>query len=214
MNKISWLVLLSTLSLSCSKHHPLEVQREPLKVAERGPEVYIPTKIWESLVPKGVTVDSFTFVPLKVLLTEKNPGVLQQKEILLEFPRGGGELDFSQYLGNRVGTFFIQFIFDDDSQVGIQSHFISNTKPRKVEGKTWGLGCGKYAVVNQLMDKEGFKAGLTANTFNLRHLSVYGGSFVFAKIEGSQLRMAQVSLKDSRYPEMFCDIKPQHQGNE
>lgn len=214
MNKIIFFCLSIFLGVGCSQHHSVEIQREPIKIADRGSEIYVPTKIWESLVPAEVKVDSFTFVPMKVLLKEKNTGVLKQKEMFLEFPRGGGELDFSQVLGDRVGTFYLQFIFDDESKAGIQSHFISQAKQRKVDGKVWGLGCGKYAVVNQLMEKEGFENGLTANTFNLRHLSVYGGSFVFAKIEGSQLRMAQVTLKDSRYPEMFCGIKPIHQDKE
>lgn len=174
---------------------------------EQGPDVNIPTQIWEKFgnVSGKNTV---TFGDIVVRLKEKNPGVLVEEELTFKFPRGGGEIDLSKYVKlDNPGSFYVFFEFEDlpKGEAG-KAYFISRAKKRKIDQEVWGSGCNKYLDIKKFIYGEGLKSGIEVNTTRSRHLSVLGGTFFFA----NDSKVAQVSFKDTSQPQLMCEEEIKH----
>lgn len=187
------------------------VEEEPgaIQVRETPSEVMIPSSIWDHIYSDPQSKPHLTFVPLKIQLKEKNPGILSKEEIVIQLPRGGGEIDLSQFVKTKQGSFFVQFLFDQ--KVSAEKsfiYFVSRNRKRKVDGEILGSGCKSYFDVKQYLTKAEKTGGLLLNTTRLRHLSVLGGTFVFAHVIGKEVRLSQVTFRDSKNLKYFCESRP------
>lgn len=145
------------------------------------------------------------FMPIAVILEEKNAGVLQHSPLRLEFPRGGGSVDFSKYLTGEPGSFFVKFEWPDMEEAeNMQSWYVSKAHRRKIGSEYWGTGCNKYFKITQGLQKALKTGGLKLNTTHERHLTVLGGHFVFSGRKNGQTFVSQITFKDSAHPEYFC----------
>jgi hypothetical protein len=146
------------------------------------------------------------FVPVDVILTEKNPGVLSQSPIRIRLPRGGGAVDLAQYTTERQGSFFVRFEWPDQEGAGsIESWFVSKARKRKLGSEMWGAGCQSFFRITKGLAKAQSGEGLKVNTTRLRHLTVLGGHFIFSSRKSGQTSVSQVTFRDSRYPQYFCE---------
>jgi hypothetical protein len=143
-------------------------------------------------------------------LKEKNPGVLREKDISIQFPRGGGEVDLAQYVNDKQGSFFLRFDFEkaNNMEINQKIFFISQNRKRKLDGIIHGSGCKSFFNVKAYVSKMNDKEGILLNTTQLRHLSVLGGTFLFANVGPHEIRMAQITFKDSKHPQYFCEPTP------
>lgn len=146
------------------------------------------------------------FMPVDLILTEKNPGVLKDPSVMIHLPRGGGTIDLAPYMGDQAGSFFVRFAYPEvEEGQELQSWFVSKARQRKLGDEVWGAGCGKFFKVSQGLAKVMKGEGLKVNTTRNRHLTLLGGHFVFATKKNGQNFLAQATLKDSRYEALYCE---------
>ena len=171
------------------------------EISEMGTDVRIPSEIWKKIGGEEGK-DTVTFSPLKVRLVEKTAGTLIEPEIEIHMPRGGGEIDLSQFVKNQTGTFQVYFVFEDEPDAEkFQAYFVSRARKRKIDGEVWGAGCNKYMDLKNFILKDAKKKGIEVNVTRNRHDTVLGGSFVFAL---ASRQVTQVTFTDSSQPHLFC----------
>lgn len=144
-------------------------------------------------------------LPAKVYLIEKNRGILGGNKSL-ELGKGGGEIDLSKWLSDKRGSFYIVFEPQEMPEGSVlKVYFLSRAKKRRVDGDNVGSGCNTYLDITSYYNKTMKKEGFLANTTDARHLSLLGGTFVFVvTTEKGPLQLTQVSVTDSRYPQLLC----------
>lgn len=146
------------------------------------------------------------FTNLGVYLKEKTEKTLKKDAYHIQLPKGGGEVDFANLVGERNGSFFLAFDLESFKEASdFKIYFVSEVKKRKVGEEILGAGCNKYFDVTSLFTKTQKEKGLLINTTRLRHLSVLGGHFVFVGKKEKQIFLSQLSFKDSKNSEMFCE---------
>lgn len=189
--------------------HESEEGRE-VTVSALAKDISVPTEVWDEMQKSedGSEVDNskgVQFMGVKVILTEKNPGVLKRSPVKIELPRGGGTIDFAEYVGDNPGSFYVSFEWPEAEDLKeVKTWFVSQARIRNVGDEKWGAGCNKYFRVSAGLLKEMKSGGLKANTTRNFHLSVLGGHFIFALKKHRQLIATQVTFYDSRHPEYFC----------
>lgn len=172
-----------------------------IEMTEWGADVKIPQKIWDQFGNVGGK-EQMSFSAIQVRLVEKNPGVLIDPEVVIKFPRGGGEIDLAQVVKDQAGTFRVYFDLEEvASDDKMKAYFISQARKRKIDGEVWGAGCNKYMDIKKFILGAGKDHGIEVNTSRSRHDSVLGGTFFFAS--GTQI--TQITFKDSKQAHLFCD---------
>ena len=147
-----------------------------------------------------------SFNEIKVVLTEKNPNVLNEKSYTIQFPRGGGFLDLAKYVSNQNGSFYIHFqLPGDDKADQIKAFFVSKAKKRRLDGEVWGSGCKSAVEISSFYKKAISSGKFEVNTTRDRHLSLIGGHFIVSVNDGKQIKVTQVTIYDSRRADLMCD---------
>jgi hypothetical protein len=165
-----------------------------------APEIRIPSKIWD-LVQAQTKEESFSFASIKVVLKEKNDGVLLAPEISIELPRGGGQIDLSKYVRDTKGTFRVFFEIPELKALpSFQAFYVSNARKRRLDGELWGVGCQKFLTMTDYFISHLSDEGIEVNVTRGRHLTVLGGHFIFSA--GQQI--TQVTFTDTTQLQMFC----------
>lgn len=155
---------------------------------------------------KTVVKTGAVFAGIKVLLREKNAGVLRDKKVSIELPKGGGEIDLAKYMGEKKGTFFLNFDFPEMQDASFKKViFVSESKRRKVEDEVIGSGCNVFYDLTNSITKNFDGQGIKLNTTKDRHASVIGGHFLFSAKKEGQTIVSRVSFTDSARPELFCE---------
>lgn len=171
----------------------------------RADEIAIPAEIWSRL-DRETKPESFTYSTGVVVLKEKNSGVLREPEIRISLPRGGGQIDLAEYLGQVSGTFFLKFEMEEFQPFeSMDVFFVSKSRKRKVDGEEWGAGCGKIFSLKSFMTKVGLEKGIEVNTTRARHVSLLAGHFVFGWNDGKRMKVTRVSFTDSSKNNLLCE---------
>lgn len=180
---------------------PLVSSARTYELTETGPDARIPTEIWKKIeVVEGR--DTMTFSLVKVRLVEKTPGVLVDPEVIIQLPRGGGEIDLSKFVRDMQGTFRVFFELEEmTDETKMNAFFVSQARKRRIDGEIWGAGCNKYMDILSFILKDGKTKGIEVNTTRNRHLSVLGGHFFFSM----KNQVTQVTFTDSQQSHLFCE---------
>jgi hypothetical protein len=145
------------------------------------------------------------FMGIKVYLYEKTPGIMRGSNFLVHFERGGGELDLANYLSDRNGSFYIAMEPDvNEPLADLRVFYVSQGRKRRVDGGIWGAGCGVFMDITSYYYKTHKDAGILTNTTRERHVTVLAGQYVFYAHKGGSLLMSQLTIKDSRFPRLYC----------
>lgn len=153
-----------------------------------------------------VTEDvSVQFIPLKVTFTEKNPGVLKQPAIQYVLPNGGGHIDLSKVVGTVSGSFFVKVEVDLDPKDSPSYWFVSRSKKRRIEGEIWGGGCNTFYSLDKFAEKQLFTGEFLVNTTRDRHVTLLGGSFLFASRKSRDIKIAHLTFSDTTKDQLFCE---------
>lgn len=162
----------------------------------------------EGASKEGDSDEGFVFNEVKVLLTEKNPGIIRDKSVTLAFARGGGEIDLAQYVTENQGSFYVGFEFPEMEETEIKKVlFISHARKRKIDNQIFGAGCNEFYDITARFLKEMKGEGIKVNTTRKRHVSVLGGTFVISAQKGKQHYVTQVTFNDSSSPQLLCQVK-------
>ena len=160
----------------------------------------------ERLLKKKPPLDPISF---HVWLIEKTHGVLGGQNWDLKFPVGGGYLDYRYFIPESItGTFFLQVKYDAEMDPkDTKIYYLSNAKIRQLEGKPIGNGCGRYFDITDYWKKSMAGEGLVLNTFGNRHLSVTDGTLFFVVPYRGKIRIAHLTIRDSRHRDLSCDVE-------
>lgn len=218
------LTLLVGMTMSCTpKEGYIGHSYQEVKVDELAEEIKIPSKAWDLIEGKKADPHAaaaegehgaaptlnkdFIFSEIQVFLVEKNPGVLKRPAYKISLPRGGGEIDLSNYIGISPGTFYVGFEYPEfvDAQEK-KVLFVSEAKKRKIDDVVYGLGCNQFVDITAKYFEAMKHEGIKVNTTRDRHLSVLGGHFLFAAHKGATVYISQVSFTDSNRKNLFCEV--------
>lgn len=150
------------------------------------------------------------FLDVDVRLRSSAPGVLMDHS-KIALPRGGGEVDFKNYVVGSKGSFYLTFHIKRSGEENERAQtprifYLSEARKRKIAGESYGAGCKKYMDVTNVMMKSFEDGGFQLNATEQRYLSVVGGIFYFVDFSSEQkIYLAAVRFKDSRYMDLMCE---------
>lgn len=203
-----------------SHGYQVEVKQE-VKITEFTDDIKIPSQAWDLLEFKSheaspaagghgaeapaAAAKALVFSEVTVVLAQKNSGIIKGETVKISLPKGGGNIDLSQYVTGKKGTFFVGFEFPQfENAIQKKIVFVSGTKKRKIGGQIFGSGCNQYFDITDKFLKEMKGEGLKVNTTQERYLSVLGGTFLFAAKKEAETHVAQVTFTNSQFPSLFC----------
>lgn len=209
-----WMLLLLG---ACSKEPGYHVaEYKQIKIQDLPEEVKIPGQAWDMLEFKAqqpeahavASAKSLVFAEVSVYLVERNPGVIDGKALKISLPRGGGTIDLSRFVTDQRGSFYVGFDFPEFQEAsGKKVLFVSKARKRRLGSEVFGAGCNQFFDITEEYFKNMAKEGLKVNTSQDRHLSVLGGSFLFAAEKGSEVHLAQVRFTNSQKSKFFCEVR-------
>lgn len=146
------------------------------------------------------------FTPIRVFLVEKNRGILTQGHTEIVYPAGGGELDLSQFVLTKKGSFYFAVDFLPDLPAEERHiYFLSHGKARTIDGEKYGAGCNVYFDITSSFNKSMSSEGFLVNTSDGRHVSALAGTFYFAAVREGKLLLASLTVKDSKQRKWQCE---------
>ncbi|MGE5085972.1 MAG: hypothetical protein ACM3MG_06685 [Bacillota bacterium] len=219
---------------ACTKTVGYHVEEfKEIKVEDLPDEVKIPSKAWDLLEFKAASAEGHheakaegesggeghkegagagsgskevTFAAVKVFLVQKNDGIVNGEAVKIELPKGGGDIDLSQYLTGNNGSFYVGFEFPDFVESTAQRVlFVSHARKRKIDDQVYGAGCNQILDITNKFMLAMKGEGLKVNTTRERHLSTIGGTFLFSAQKAGSILVAQVSFKDPKHQSLFCE---------
>lgn len=224
-----WMLL---VLVSCHKDPGYRVSSyNEIKIEEVPEDVKIPSKAWDLLefkgdahaaadhggggehggghgggAPAASATKNIVFSEVALYLVQKNDDVIVGEAIKVSFPKGGGTLDLSSYIGQQKGSFYLAFDFPQALEAtSSKVLFMSRARKRKIGGQIFGAGCNQFFDITPQFNKAMMGEGLKLNTTQERYLSVIGGTFLFAAEKGNDIFLSQVTLTNSKYPQYFCE---------
>lgn len=215
---------------ACTKEPGYHVEKyKEVKFEDIAEDVHVPSVVWDLLEFKPVTVEKkeeshageakegekggkeaigkdVSFAEITVFLVEKNDGIVKDEAVKIQMPKGGGEIDLSQYITDAKGSFYVGFDFPEFKDSTAQKVlFMSKTRRRKIDDKVLGSGCNQVLDITTTFMKAMTKEGLKVNTVRERYITVLGGTFFFAAQKPTSVSVAQVTFKDSKHQNLFCE---------
>lgn len=215
---------------ACTKTVGYHVEEfKEIKIEDLPDEVKVPSKAWDLLEFKsasseghheakaegggeghkeggGASSKEVIFAPVTVFLVQKNEGIVNNEAIKIELPKGGGDIDLSQYLTGNNGSFYVGFEFPDFVESTAQRVlFVSHARKRKLDDQIYGAGCNQILDITNKYMLAMKGEGLKVNTTRERHLSTIGGTFLFSAQKAGSTLVAQVTFKDSKHQNLFCE---------
>jgi hypothetical protein len=186
-----------------------------IKTTDPGKDFYIPTKLWDEvsgteLKENFVPGTNIVFIPLRVVLTNKNAAVLSHNHISYEFPKGGGLIDLATIinLDNQLdsGTFYVKFDFAgfQDGE-NFKVYYVSASRARRIGTDVVGAGCGAYMDVTRFVTAMNKDNGIPVNISRDQHVSALAGHFIFKYEEDKQKMVSQVSFTSTKRPDLLCE---------
>lgn len=218
--RLAALFAAALLCAACSDHAHEDIRT--IEVEDIPKEVKIPQKLWDEIQGKApAAADGETagaaatelgdeggvlFMPVDVILEEKNEGVLKESPVRIRLPRGGGAIDLSTVVTDNPGSFYVRFEWPDVEDAStLQAWFVSKARRRKLGDEIWGTGCRKFLKITKGLQAAQKKGGIKVNTTRDRHVTVLGGHFVFSARKSTQVFAAQVTFVDPRHPDFYCE---------
>lgn len=145
------------------------------------------------------------FVPLKVYFIEKNEGILERGNTVVQLAAGGGDLDLSEVIRDKRGSFYLAVEFLPEMEdVKRRVFFLSDGKQRRIDADVVGAGCDVYFDISKAFTRAMKKVGFLLNTSDGRHVSALAGTYFFAAAKGDKLYLSALRIKDSKYKSLQC----------
>lgn len=145
------------------------------------------------------------FDSVKVYLVERNKGILKSGDIALTFPNGGGELDLSDFVESKRGSFHVVFEFlPDVENPGTKVFYLSQAVSRKIGSEKVGAGCDQFMDISKAIVDANKADGFLVNTSEQRHVSALAGTYVFASMHDGKLHLSSLIIRDSQFRALQC----------
>jgi hypothetical protein len=146
------------------------------------------------------------FFSYKLRISEDTPGVLGGENFEIQFPKGGGVLDFGDLPIEKSGSMTFNWEFPDgvEGEKNMHVFYLSNAKTRKVDGQSVGSGCNTFYEITSFFFGQRALGGLRVNTAKNRHISFLAGTYIFVKPEFDALLVAQLIVQDNNHRDLLC----------
>ena len=195
--------LLSFLFLGCFKHEKI-AESVRVDVNAIAKELQIPRALMAEVEAEMAKESKnfspvFIFIPLQVQFDELSKSVLKTPSLRYSFPKGGGSIDYKD-LVLGYGSFFMSFPNGQFEKLPelVHLYFVSGSPVKKIDGESFGMGCGKWIDMKGSFTKLQTSDFLKLNTTDLRYLYVSSGHYIFVFRQGAQVYLSQLTLFDSR----------------
>lgn len=147
------------------------------------------------------------YLSIEVDISSKSK--LLARPLFFEIPKGGGVIDFQEFLPNTPGKFLLQVRLKKNKEEisafnDVKVYFVSNSVQRKIDKDTFGNGCGTYFDVTTFFQTSLSANGLEFFTKDQRYLSFLAGTFVFTLVDKNEINIATLSFEDSRFSKLQC----------
>lgn len=214
------------LAVAChGKPAGSEAEVHQVNISEIPKDIKVPLEMWdvlaggaqEAATPKkegeggeaAPADDSYVFADVKIILKEKNPGIIKNEEVEIQFPRGGGQVDLADYVLDQRGSYYVKFEFPSfDEAKARKVIFISHSRKRRLGDQIFGSGCHEFFDITDRFLKEMKGEGLKVNTTRARDVSVLSGSFILMAKKDGQSYITQVTFTDSGHTDLLCPVQP------
>lgn len=196
---------------SCSSHHEAE-SVNTIQVKDVAEDISLPLNLFKEfekeLAEEFKSVGPvFIFMPLQVRFSETHDGrgVLKDTALQFDLEKGGGKVDLKDVISGQ-GSFYMHFPLDQFASTLdlVHLYYISQSPVKKIQGESFGLGCGKWIDLKDSFKKLTKPNTIKLNTTELRHLHVLSGHYVFVLKQGNQVYLSQLTITDSRFPDDQC----------
>lgn len=223
IRKVIFISSIFLLQLSCEKTNQLNFDHAVImEPSEFTQDIKIPSKLWVE-IEKSATGDGseklsvssddlsnlgldVQFTPIELYLIEKNYGVLKNPSFLYKMPIGGGEIDLSNIVTDKNGSFYLKFKMPKDFEdLDYKVYFLSKSRKRIVDGETIGSGCNVYFNITKKFKNVMKSNGILVNTTRLRHVSLLAGNFIFVAQKEKKTLLTQVQFVDSGNRDILCE---------
>lgn len=225
--KSSWLHLLMCLCsgwflVACESHPQPPTDLTASEISQSDKNRLVPKSLVDqisammntpggSLTDKGSKPTSsairWNYLSLRVNLWQKNEGVLKH-DVTFHLNKRGGVVDLSDFVIGDTGTFYVQIQPLIDGKIvssGLKAYFLSRSRQRKIDGRSFGTGCGRYFDITAFFRDKLVSGGLPVNVTAGRDVSVLAGTFYLAVMQDGRLHLGTLTFKDSRYPQWQCE---------
>ena len=158
----------------------------------------------------GASEIATSFYPIVVNLREKTRGVLGGVQHQIEFPEGGGILDLAEVVeSGKKGTWYlaIEPLGLGESEAELRVFYLGAGREREIDGEKFGSGCQHFMEITSYYRQEMADRGFRVNTTQNRDVTVLAGSYFFVAVKDGVLMVSQLTLTDSRYPDLICQLE-------
>ena len=212
----TWIILVFAMSAACTKTSTFRTESaQILKIDELPGDFKMPAKVWE-IVEKNpdqkagteaATSPAIFYSSIQVFLTEKNDHILKTPSTIIEFPRGGGTIDISEFTTGDAGSFFVGFELPEEFNEGknFKVLYVSQGRKRKLEDRVYGSGCNQYFDITSKFTEMMKTEGIKANTTRQRHVTLLAGHYIFSIIKDTKIFITQVTFTDSKNKNLLCE---------
>ncbi len=194
--------------LGCTQNDFFQYSEDDVMVVESLPQDFpVPDHIWNKTLPQDALEKqkSIAYTSARVVLKEKNIGILKDPLTVLEFPRGGGEIDLSRVTTGNPGTFYVKIEVPELAKAKNKKvFFISQSRKRRIEGEILGSGCKRLLDITGDFLAAQDEMGIKVNTTQYRHLSLLGGHFIILGELEQNWMITQVTFFDPNQPKLQC----------
>lgn len=175
--------------------------------------IKVPNQLWDQVrkllepsLGEGKDLDDFALIPISLsieLLTEDTFVFKEQVNYKITFVEGGGTIDFFDYLVGK-GEFFIRLSPHLTDDTPFHLLYISESPGKKVEGLSWGNGCGRIYDLSEGARHFIYDQGMKVTSARRHHMHLLAGTYVFFQLVEEKLLLGYIRLTDSRFPQFSC----------
>jgi hypothetical protein len=211
------IIFFSGLMGACVKNDEhREIQFREISFRQIPSDIKIPAQAWDLLSKPGkgtegvclgclVANREVMFSEINVLLIGKNPGIVSGEAVRISLPKGGGTIDLANFITDKRGSFYVKFEYGPFEKAFEKTViFVSGSQKRKIGDRYFGSGCNQFFDISNRFVKDMSGDGLKVNTTEDRHLSVLGGTFLFAAKRETVNDVAQVTFTHSKKRPLLC----------
>lgn len=139
---------------------------------------------------------------------KKRGGKSLEEDVEFLLPPGGGRIDLASYLrdGRGLFSFHIEMPEDltEDDLERLRVFFIPRYHRQIHDNEARGLGCNQYVEITRFFENEIAGHGLLLTTTHHSYFPVIAGTFVFVITRLEGLKLASLTLLDSRFKNSLC----------
>ena len=175
--------------------------------------IQVPREFWDfvkqTLRDDGVdekTLEQFAVLPVNVgvEIFSEDPLVLRDTvNYRMLYTEGGGTLDLFNHVVGK-GTFFLRFAPRLMDENPFHLFYISDSPGKKVDGDSWGNGCGRIFDLTAKAGQFLLERGVKLTSARKHYLHLAAGIFVFFQLVEERLFLGYIRVSDSRYPQFKC----------